>query len=80
MDTPVPARSALYRHLHAHGRMGRKNPELLRLSRKSGLSVEHLFQVALGRRKLSVLAARELVRQARNPEVTEASLPVALKE
>lgn len=76
MDTsPQPEdRSPFYLHLKAKGRMGRKNPELLRVSRVTGLSVEHLFHVALGRRVPSPVAAKAIVRAVpKGAGVTEQS-------
>lgn len=80
VTTPKP-RPALYQHLKAAGSMGRKNPELVRLAKVTGLSVEHLFQLALGRRVPSLLAARAIARAVpRGSQVTEHSFFVDPQE
>jgi hypothetical protein len=66
-------RSAFYEHLKAKGRMGRKNPELLRLSSATGFSVEHVFKVATGQREGSLPFAKAIIREARNKAITLAS-------
>ena len=61
MDTSPP-RSPLYRHLASAGPMSRLNPELLRIHRETGFSVEHLFKVATGRRAASLPLALAVAR------------------
>jgi hypothetical protein len=49
--------------------MTRENPELRRLAKLTGLSVEHLFHVALGR-KASKPAAMSIHKAAKNPDLS----------
>jgi hypothetical protein len=65
-------RSAFYRHLLEHGTMTRKNKELQRIHRATGLSADHLFKIATGKRTPSRAAAKVIVEAVRrsNPAVT----------
>lgn len=63
-------RSAFYRHLAAKGSMTRTNPELVRLHKATGFSIDHLFKVAIGRRRASLPLAKAVARNSRNTEVT----------
>jgi hypothetical protein len=72
-------RSKFHEHLASAGSISRKNPELLRLHRATGFSVEHLFKVAIGLRPASLACVKSLVKNIgpRNKEITESSFTVA---
>lgn len=57
-------RSPLHQHLKAAGSISRTNPELLRLHQETGLSLDHLFKIATGKRQPSMLAARAIEQTA----------------
>lgn len=64
------SRNPFYQHLAAAGPMSRNNPELLRLHKETGFSVEHLFKVATGRRAVSLPLALAVSRASNSATVT----------
>lgn len=77
-ERPDRVRSAFYLHLKAAGAIARKNPELIRIARRTGYSVEHLFMLAIGRRKPSLSGALAIARETpKNKALTaESFFPV----
>jgi len=71
---PLMPRNPFHAYIRAAGAMTRENPELKRLAKLTGYTVEHLFRVCLGDRKPSMPCARAIARAVKDKAVTETSL------
>lgn len=59
----------LHGYLSARGPVSRTNPQLRRLQEQTGYSHEHLWKVAIGRRRPSLACAKAIVRACRDKSV-----------
>ena len=67
------AKTPFHTYLRAAGPMTRQNPALVKLSKKTRSSEDHLFQVALGRKPSGACAAA-IAHHVKDPAVTIDSL------
>lgn len=75
IPSEVPMRP-FHAYLRSTGSMTTGNPELVRISKRTGYSPDHLYRVALGHRPASSRCAKAVCQAIgrRDPGVTEASL------